>query len=518
MTTAPAAPDRHERRIRLVLGLWAVFLVVLIGFPSATRRALWTDELYSLATAEESVAEILRLTAAYQTGYFDHPPLYFIALRGALFWSATPLALRALSLLCGAALLALWSGEFRRQGLRPLEAAAACALIATHPQLAFLSTFARMYAPLALLLGGGAALLLFRLLETPCREEEGETAALSRRGWGHAAALGALLAAALYTSYHTAFLMAGLAILAAIWVLRPSLAGAPQGRSARWLLPAALALAALLAAPWAPTWLRLAGAEEGAGPPGSIPRMEQFVTEALSLGGGGPLGAVSLAGGWIALITFVPGAARRRWIALLAVFVIAPFALQALLLPAHRLVQVRYAIYAVPVALAGAAVGWAALGRSLALPAAWSRWIALLLLLAPVPFNAARLHSTFLREVPDWWAVAETLEREARPEEIILTGGYLSGEAVVYHLREPGRFSFQHYVTRYDEFLASCRDPRIVWYVNAAPLPPDFAAVVSQYFPWRAWLEGNGPGGRILLAAKKPFHLPGGAPAEGPDH
>ncbi|MBN1901825.1 hypothetical protein JW926_10935, partial [Candidatus Sumerlaeota bacterium] len=65
--------------------------------------------------------------------------------------------------------------------------------------------------------------------------------------------------------------------------------------------------------------------------------------------------------------------------------------------------------------------------------------------------------------------------------------------------------SFIHYVTDYVHFKKMAEDPRVIWYVNAAPLPEPYHVLVDQRFPYQWHCPGNGHNGIILVASKKKF-------------
>ena len=98
-----------------------------------------------------------------------------------------------------------------------------------------------------------------------------------------------------------------------------------------------------------------------------------------------------------------------------------------------------------------------------------------------------------------WW------KEYAESDDIILTGGFLSGEALVYHLDQPEQYRFLHYVTAFETFKIAAETPEVMWYVNAAPLPAEFRTVVDQAFPHQVTLEGNAGISAILVASKRDF-------------
>lgn len=491
-------PRPNELPRSEILGwvLGAVALVALTAGPGAATRALWTDELFSLTTAEENAATILKLLADYQPGYFDHPPLYFLLLRSVLLFGNSPLALRFLSLLFAAGALALWSLEARRGGLSLGAAAALMLLLALHPSLRLHAQEVRMYS-LVLFLAAAAWTLTRRLYE-----------ARGRRRFDLAAALAFVLAAMLYTSYFSILFLAGLLCLASCWALRPPAADLPRSRASLLIL-LSCAAALLLFAPWTPVLFKLLTREGDRIISNEGDRLIEVVRLARELAGS-KVALAALVGGWCAM-AFNP-ILRATWLPALFALVLLPFSLLAVLAPPSRVVLVRYIEFSIPIALVGSALGWQGLVRKVSRPALAAPFAALLILL-PAPFYHALARQSFLQEGPDWWGAAEIIEANALPREFILTGGYLSGEAMLYHLDRPERFSFIHYVTELDRFRSNCRDPGVVWFVNAAPLPPAHEQILHRYFPYRAQFRGNMTFRVIQVYSKKSFLIPWGGDA-----
>jgi len=365
-------------------------------------------------------------------------------------------------------------------------AVALAALLACHPLVLFAATFVRMYA---LVFALGALLpLCIRALSGDDR----------RRRLAGAAGVALLGAAGIYTSYFALLAGAGVALWAALWLARPATFGLKGRQPAVWLLGAGGA-GALLAAPWIPVILRLLSAESNL-PATDVSRASEFLRLVRDLCGSWAGGAVLLAG-WAMALRGEEG--RREWLGPFLGMVVVPVALLFALTPAGRPLDARYVIFSLPVLWSGAAAGIVTLlaGRRRAGAAAG-------LAACLLAFHAWTARTGQLAPKPDWWAVAAILERDARPGDVVLTGGYLSGEAVVYHLREPDRFEFLHYVTKLDQFTRACANPRVAWFVNAAPLPDAYRTVVEVNFPRRIHIEGNGPMGGITVASKRPFSEP----------
>lgn len=507
-TDRPSSSDSRRffsLSFRLPSPPWVAFLVslLLVGLfvaPNAAHRALWLDELFSLTTAEEHPGRIVELLSQYRPGYFDHPPLYFLLLHAVLFVGNSPLILRTLSLLFVAGAVALWGGLLWRRGVGTGVALATVCLLDFHPIIRWQAANVRMYA-LLLLLTSAATVLVFRFPEW--KERKTRVAA--------AGGISLLLAAGVYTSYFAILFGIGVGIVGVVQALGLGAKGKAGRRDGFWLMGSCLG-AAVLSLPWLPVLLRLLGSEAGASPATTIHSLGEKCAFLIELCGT-PFGAGWTALGLVGLFTRVEN--RREWVIVMSGLVVVPLLLLFVLIPPARSLDVRYLIFAIPPLASGAVVGWKRLADSL--PHRFSRYrgvLAAAVILLPVPFAAHHLDSTLFRKVPDWWGVAKILETQAHPDEIILTGGYLSGEALVYHLQHPEKFNFINYVTDLDQFYLCCRDPRVVWYVNAAPLPEAYRKIVDRYFPHRAFIEGDAGMGPIQVYAKKSFTLPSGKPAQ----
>ena len=128
------------------LFIWSFLLVGIACVPPAARLPLWMDELFSLTTAEESIPRMLRFLRIYKPFYFDHPPLYFMALHSVLYLGNSPLVLRLISLVSVFLAASVWSLIILRKGFHILVAALAALLIILHPTICYQATNVRMYA------------------------------------------------------------------------------------------------------------------------------------------------------------------------------------------------------------------------------------------------------------------------------------------------------------------------------------------------------------------------------------
>lgn len=502
MTDAEPPPRASESggwRRPAFLALLIVALAAGLWVPCARSLAVWTDELYSLRTAEEPPLEMIRNLRHYLPYFYDHPPLYFLILRSVLVCSEAPLAIRLYSMIFGA--LAVWivvAGPQRR-GSAVIAAAAAVALV-FHPMIRYHSIQARMYA-LDLMLASAATALLILLPAAP-----------PKRAWRMGALLGLVLAAAVYTSYHAAFFAAGVGALGIAWAAWPRLAGAETRRPGAMVL-VGCAIAVVLLLPWLPVFLTIPSMEEGVGFSSGIPRPRQAWDALVSLAGT-KAGLAALLVGWIGLAAFARD--RLRAGSILACAAIFPFAVLGITTPETRIFSERYVIYAIPPMFEAALAGFEAIAERAGRISERRRRFAIggaaLMLLAVIPFSVARARLTFLSPAPDWWGAARIIEENCKPGEKILTGGYLSGEAMVYHTRQPERFEFIHNQTAMDPFYLWCKNPGVVWYVNCAPLPRSFADIVRHYFPYSSIFPGNRDR-HIMVYCKRPFRIPwGGEP------
>lgn len=473
----------------LIVTLWAVAVVGALCLPVAATRALWTDELYSLTTAEESLPRMIRLLADYHPGYWDHPPLYFMMLHSVLTVGNAPILVRGLSLLSVMIVGVAWGLFLLRRGLPlPLCLAVILALV-SHPTVAFETINVRMYAPLM------AITTLAIVAAVDLAESD-------RWKWIVIFGLAVLIGMGVYTSYFGILFAGGMGLFALLVISRATGFKADRWRGGGSIL-AACVVGALIVAPWVPVILKMIGAENS-GAPAPMPRSQQVINLLFDLTGGKVAAAPVLLG---AVALAIWGREKKLWLSLLIAFVAAPVAILCVVSPISRPVALRYVIFAVPVLFACSAVGWHSVATRVIGSKRWPAAVACVALIIAVPFQQWTLHRTFFRPVPDWWAVAAILEAHAGPNETILTGGYLSGEALYYHLDAPSRFSFIHYVTDHSEFRAHCASPNVGWYVNAAPLPQAYADVADHAFTHRLVIEGNAGLEPIQVYAKEPFFV-----------
>lgn len=452
--------------------------------------ALWTDELFSVMTAEYSPRDILAITAVYEPGNFDHPPLYFLLLRSLLLIDHHPLLLRLPSILALMITVALWIRLIFHQTRSWLWALIGVTILMMHPMLWSQAVNVRMYALLALL-GSGVILILPRL-----EQSKGQERAF------YVALAGLLTALALYTSYFTLILAAGIFFWGAIHAFSAGFSRPPSARATSIFLSfTVLLIAAVVTVPWWDTLLDVVQSQGGGEPPQTT-RAQQFKQWWLDFGGGW-LGLIILVGGWINVVL---NQQRRMWWEWLGAFFLLPTICLFLLVDEKTAVRSRYLIFAVPLLWTGAIVGYLSLWRRL-VRFRFRTYCVGLMLVAPIPLFVAKAWHDFLKPVPDWWGVAEVLEQHVGQDEWIMKGGYLTGEALYYHMEHPERFQFIDGVVGLEEFNRLCADPRVIWYVNAAPLPEAFEFLARNYFRYRAQVPGN-RGSTITVYSKKPFTLP----------
>ncbi len=197
-TGATSSWPRGSWRIVVGVGV-ALAIAVGIGLRFVATSPLWFDEALTVNIAGLEWSDLpgaLKRDGA--------PPLYYALLHLWIdLFGTSDTAVRALSGVLGVAALPLAWYAGRRIGGRPV-AWAALLLLALNPFAIRYSTEARMYSLLALLVFAG--ILAFRR-------------ALERPSLGRLAALGAIVAALLYTHYWAFFLVAvsGLVLLWIAW-------------------------------------------------------------------------------------------------------------------------------------------------------------------------------------------------------------------------------------------------------------------------------------------------------------
>ena len=274
-------PESLTRRLRLAFPVALGLLALATLLSAAYRRAafpFWSDEAYTvLAVRARDWGELLRLNLRNE----ETPPLYFAALRlWALAWGDSGEAtLRLFSAVCLAATVPL-VGYLGRRLWDERVGLIGALLLAANPFARYYGQEARAYT-LTMLFIGALLLAAYAYLRRP-----------GPRSWAIYIVAGA---AALYTHYFAAFVLAGAGGAIGLELLSTALrarARRPWLALAAWVLAQAIVL--LLLAPWVPGILyqfevRTPGPEARSGP-------LQFVMSLIALGSALPDGsAVALA-------------------------------------------------------------------------------------------------------------------------------------------------------------------------------------------------------------------------------
>jgi hypothetical protein len=217
--------------------------------------------------------------------------------------------------------------------------------------------------------------------------------------------------------------------------------------------------------------------------------------------------AILVVVGWAALLLLRDNPLRRPLL-----WSLAPGLLSILLLlvssPSYRAVFTRYVLFVIPPLYLGAIAGLHTLATHL-LKRPRVATTAVLILSGAWCIHLAMVGtSTVFKKAPDWWAAARIIDQQAVPDEVILTGGYFSGEALLYHLQAPEKHQFLHHVAKYEDFAAACANPKVAWFVNAQDLPVRFATADERAFPYRLRFAGNAGLGTIQVSCKHPFAIP----------
>jgi len=406
-----------------------------------------------------------------------------------------------LSLIFAASAIGAWGIAMRRRGFTTLQASGLVALLAFHPSLALHSASVRMYT-MVLLETSGAIFILWKIPSTEGRERTGLAIGLSL-------VLGALV----YTIYFGMLFAVGVGALGLIWTLRPNWAGARDRYAGISIILACIGSAILLL-PWMPVVFKIGPAERGFGAVLSPTRVAQVWDIMRSFCRTIP-GCLFIVLGWIAL--FLVGKRRLEWSLYAFTLIGIPLAILASLAPRDRIIDARYMVFSLPLLLSAAGSGWITLGERLFANQLLRKLVPVVAFLIPlIPYFTYSRHR-YLEHFPDWWYAAKILDQNvASTEERIITGGFLSGEAIVYHLdqigADPHRFRYKHYVIDMDPFYVHCRSPQFVWYVNVATPPPQYEAILFRYFPYRVTFKGNramdAKSDTIQIYCKHPFKLP----------
>ena len=213
--------------------LASVMVVLLAGLVLRfwTRSALWLDEALTVNIASQPLHTLP--TYLKRDGA---PPLYYVLLHFSMkVFGTSDEGVRSLSALFSVATLPVAWVAGRRFGGRP-AAWVLVIFLASSPFAVYYATEARMYS-LEMFLTACGIVALVRAFEQP--------------RWGNLVAVGAVVAALLYTQYWSLYLVGALGVWLAFqaWRGRP-----PRQSPARWTL-LAVALGCLTFLPWLPTFL-----------------------------------------------------------------------------------------------------------------------------------------------------------------------------------------------------------------------------------------------------------------------
>lgn len=199
------------------LGIAAVVFVLAVGLALAATLNIWQDEAYTLDTTAGGFAYALNQAIHFE----QNAPLYFLVVTFLRKFGEDVFFLRAFSVVCAAATVALVPSLVRRY-VPNADGGLVSAVVACNPFLIWSAVEMRAYALIVLI----SALLLLTFYDAFVKERAS--------GWA-AVAYAICVALGLYTQYYLAFLIASQALAVARWY-RP-----------RWLRYAAAVLAGVIA-------------------------------------------------------------------------------------------------------------------------------------------------------------------------------------------------------------------------------------------------------------------------------
>lgn len=180
----------------------AVVLNLAIALPLAYILNIWQDEAYTLHTTAAGFEYALRQSIVFE----QNAPLYFLIVVALRHVSESILFLRGFSVLCAAATVSLVPPLVRRY-MPGVDAGPIAVAVACNPFLIWAAVEMRVYAMIVLV----SALLLLSFYEAFVKEKSS--------GWV-AVGYAVCVAAALYTQYYLAFIVAAQAIAVALWYRR----------------------------------------------------------------------------------------------------------------------------------------------------------------------------------------------------------------------------------------------------------------------------------------------------------
>lgn len=190
---------------RISLTTAAVLLNLAITLPLAYILNIWQDEAYTLHTTAAGFEYALRQSIVFE----QNAPLYFLIVVALRHVNESVFFLRGFSVLCAAATVSIVPPIVRRYipvaDARPIAVVVAC-----NPFLIWAAVEMRVYAMIVLV----SALLLLSFYDAFVKEKSSNWAVV-----GYAICV----AAALYTQYYLAFIVAAQAIAVALWYRRRTL-------------------------------------------------------------------------------------------------------------------------------------------------------------------------------------------------------------------------------------------------------------------------------------------------------
>ena len=407
-----------------------LILATFTRFHLLEVQSFWNDEGNSARLSERSVPAILEGTASD-----IHPPLYYLALRG---WreliGETEFGLRSFSALAGVVTVAgvlafsrLVTGLGAVSSGRVVSATAGL-LASVSPVMVYYSQETRMYALLALI----SVLSTLALLKW-FAASRGDRRSSSSARW--AAAYVFLTAAGLYTHYFFPAILAGQALVSALWwrfLRTASSAPAENGEALRasrqfgmWL--GLVAAAALIYLPWAPIFLRQIGGR--AGVPGDLTAFAADSARWLVLGStvapGEALWA-NIAAGLLMLMGVVFGRKRAILPVVLAAVPLTLMFLSGATDPAFF----KFLLAVVPFLMVLMGLGWEARGP-------W-KGVAAILTVAVVAGSLVSLSNMYSDPAfarADYRAMAGRIASDAPPDAGIILNAPNQWEAFTYYYR-----------------------------------------------------------------------------------
>lgn len=478
----------------------STLVVLILCLPASLRQGLWTDELFSLVAARDRPSIFLRLLWDLHPPYYDQPPLYFLLLHPFTWAGESAIALRIPSVFFGIAALTSACLMARRVGLSLFMTSALLILLATQPTTRFQCTNVRMYS-LFLFENVLLALSLVRI------------AFSGNARWRDILIGGFALGAMFYTSFHSTVIAAGITSICFLFLLVPASLrkrGLIRARPTGIALFKLLAIAALVGSGWfLPTLQKriIFGASDFIYPDSLLTQVIQ-VTRAMF--GGIWTQLILLAG----ILSFGLLGKNRIILGILSLgCVLIPSFLAVVLTPPDHFIADRYFIHVPIWIFLISGLGWQSLADRLIPKFKIARVATLLLFISPAVSFYIQMQTTLFKPFPDWHAAAVILQSNALPEEGILTGGFMSGEAIEFEMPDSHPFTFHHKVYDLAPFRRMARKENVIWHINAGPLPPEFIAIIKEEFPYYAAFEGRNLA-QIEIHAKKPFTLPWGAESQ----